>query len=194
MARLQPSPVCVRISPEEAPTMLHKSVNAGCAAAVLFAFGASAPLMAQTEAEIEVQLEVPTPPEEDAQTEVVGGATLYQRIGGYDLIAEIVDDFFGRMAEDERLRGYFAGLSEDTMRQVRQDTVDFVCEKTGGPCFYTGRDMAKVREGTEVSPADWERATELMAATLDARGVQGELRDEIGTFLAGLRKDIVDEK
>ncbi len=174
--------------------MFYISLNAACAAAVLLALGASTPLMAQTEAEVEVQVEVPTPPEEDAQTDVVGGATLYQRMGGYDSMAEIVEDFFARMADDERLQVYFADLDEDTMRQVRQGTVDFVCEKTGGPCFYTGRDMAEAHEGTGISPADWERATELMSASLDARGVQGELRDEIGTFLAGLRQDIVDEE
>jgi hemoglobin len=151
--------------------------------------------MAQTESatEAEDQVEIPSPPEEDARTEVVGGATLYQRMGGYDSIAEIVDDFFARMVEEERLQVHFADLSDDSMRKIRQDTVDFVCERTGGPCFYTGRDMAEAHDGTGIGPDDWERATELMAATLDARGVQGELRDEIGAFLAGLREDIVDE-
>lgn len=172
-----------------------RSMLAGAAALLLVA-GASFPAMAQTgsesDSEAEVEVEVPTPPGEDAQTDVVGGATLYQRIGGYDSIAEIVDEFFARMADDERLQVHFAGLDEDAMRQVRQDTVDFVCEKTGGPCFYTGRDMAEAHEGTGISEADWERATELMAAALDTAGVQGELRDEIGTFLAGLRQDIVD--
>jgi hemoglobin len=159
------------------------------AAALLLGAGTPFPAMAQSE----VEVEVPTPPEDDAQTDVVGGATLYQRIGGYDSIAGIVDDFFARMAEDERLQVYFADLDEDTMRQLRQDTVDFVCEKTGGPCFYTGRDITDAHEGTGISPADWERASELMAAALDTGGVQGELRDEIGAFLAGLREDIVDE-
>ena len=164
------------------------------AAALLLVAGAPFPALAQTESEVEGQVEVPTPPGEDARTDVVGGATLYQRIGGYDSITEIVDDVLARMAEDDRLQGYFAGLGEDTMRQLRQDTVDFVCEKTGGPCFYTGRDMAEAHEGTGISPADWERASELMAAALDTGGVQGELRDEIGAFLAGLREDIVGEE
>ncbi len=173
---------------------MHVSRPILAAAGLLLVAVAPFPAMAQSdsEAEVDVQVEVPTPPEEDARTDVVGGATLYQRIGGYDSIVEIVDDVLARMAEDERLQGYFAGLSEDAMRQVRQDTVDFVCEKTGGPCFYTGRDMAEAHEGTGINPADWERATELMAAALDNGGVQGELRDEIGAFLAGLREDIVD--
>ena len=172
--------------------MKHPSIIA--CAAVLLAAGASAPAIAQSEAETEVQIEVPTPPGEDATTKVVGGATLYRRLGGYDVIAQTVDDFFERMGEDERLKRFLASESDSSMRRIRQHTVDFLCQKTGGPCFYTGRDMDAVHEGTGISAADWERATELMAASLDARGFQGELRDEIGGFIAGLRDDIVDEE
>ena len=164
------------------------------AVALLLVAGSHFPALAQTDSDVDEQVEVPAPPETDAPTDVVGGATLYQRIGGYDTIAGIVDDVLGRMVEDDRLRGHFADLDEDAMRKLRQDTVDFVCEKTGGPCFYTGRAMAEAHEGTGISPADWERAAELMAAALDTGGVQGELLDEIGAFLAGFREDIVDEK
>jgi hemoglobin len=173
--------------------MSHPSIIA-CAAALLLVAGPPAPLMAQNEAETEVQIDVPSPPGKDAATEVVGGATLYQRLGGYDAIAETVDDFFERMGEDERLKRIFADQSDSSMRRIRQHTVDFLCEKTGGPCFYTGRDMDAVHEGTRITAADWERAAELMAASLDAGGFQGELRDEIGGFIAGLRDDIVDEE
>jgi hemoglobin len=172
--------------------MMHPSIIA--CAAVLLAVGAPAPAMAQGEAETEVQIEVPSPPGEEAATEVVGGATLYRRLGGYDAIAQTVDDFFERLGEDERLQRFFAGQSVSSMRRIRQHTVEFLCEKTGGPCFYTGRDMDAVHEGTGITAADWERATELMAASLDAGGFQGELRDEIGGFIAGLRDDIVDEE
>jgi hemoglobin len=180
--------------------MFHKSVIATGAAALMFAVTALAPLMAQTDSEAqtdteaEAEVEVPTPPEEDARTEVVGGATLYQRLGGYDAIAEGVDDVMARMAEDERLQRILEHLDESELRRVRQNSVDFICQETGGPCFYTGPGMAEAHEGTGITAADWERATELMAETLDARGVMGELRDELGTFLAGLRQDIVDEE
>jgi hypothetical protein len=33
-----------------------------------------------------------------------------------------------------------------------------------------------------------------MGETLDARAILGELREEIGAFIAGLRVDIVDEE
>jgi hemoglobin len=168
-----------------------------CAAALMLVAGSGpvlGPVMAQSEAETEVQVETPDPPEQDAETEVVAGATLYQRVGGYDAIAEMVDDFFERMGEDESLQRFFIGQSESSMRRIRQHTVDFLCERTGGPCFFTGRDMAAVHEGTGITEADWERATELMAETMDANGLMGELRDEVGRFIASLEDDIVEEE
>lgn len=155
-------------------------------AALLLAAAGPDPLTAQTE--------IPTPSGEAAETAVVGGATLYQRLGGYDSIAEAVDDVLRRMGEDERLKRFLEPLNDAEMRRLRQNTVDFVCEKTGGPCFYTGEDLAKAHEGTGITVQDWDRASEIMVATLNARGVQGELRDEIGGFIAGLREDIVSEE
>ena len=181
--------------------MIHPSLSIACAAALLLAAGpgldafpGTTPVLAQTDSETGTgeTVEIPTPPGPAARTEVVAGATLYQRLGGYDVIAEVVDDFLARMGEDESLQRFVAHMSDADLRRFRQNTVDFICEKTGGPCFYTGPDMAQAHEGTGITAADWEQATGLMAATLDARGFQGELRDEFGGFIAGLRDDIVD--
>jgi hemoglobin len=170
--------------------MVHIGAVIAGVAAVLLLAGVADPVRAQTD----TQVEVPTPPGQDAETQVVGGATLYQRLGGYDSIAEGVDDFLARMGEDARLRRFLEPLSETDLRRLRQHSVDFLCEKTGGPCFYTGRDMAEAHRGQGISAADWEHATELMATTLDARGVQGELRDELGGFIAGLKEAIVEKE
>jgi hemoglobin len=154
---------------------------------------APAGLQAQSQSEPAAEVEVPTPPGQETGTKVVGGSTLYQRLGGYDAIAEGVDDVLKRIAEDELLRRFLAGASDKQLRRLRQKAVDYVCEKTGGPCFYIGRDAAEAHADAGVTEADWERASELMAAVLDARGVQGELREEIGGFLADLREDIVEK-
>ncbi len=172
--------------------MMHLGAMIAGMAALLLLAGVPGPVAAQTETETEV--EAPTPPGEAAETGLVGGATLYQRLGGYDSIAEGVDDFLARMGEDEQLRRFLEPLSDSDLRRLRQHTVNFLCEKTGGPCFYTGHDMAEAHRGAGISAADWEHAAELMATTLDARGVQGELRDELGGFIAGLKGDIVENE
>lgn len=163
----------------------------GAALLLLVAGGpAPAPVLAQSGDETEI----PAPAGEEAATDVVGGATLYQRLGGYDVIAGSVDDFLRRMGEHERLRRFLEGASEEDLRRVRQNTVDFLCQETGGPCFYTGKDMDEAHEGKGVSAEDWDEASELMAVTLDAQGITGELREEFGGFIAGLRDAVVDEE
>jgi len=48
------------------------------------------------------------------------GTTLYARLGGYDAIAAVVDDVQGRWAKDTQLAKFFRGLSQDSLRKIRQ--------------------------------------------------------------------------
>jgi len=67
--------------------------------------------------------------------------SLYARLGGYDAIAAVSDEFVGRLAGDPQLGKFFVGHSQDSLRRIRQLVVDQLCEATGGPCYYIGRDM-----------------------------------------------------
>src|SRR5438094_5336981 len=67
--------------------------------------------------------------------------TLYKRLGGYDALAAVTDDFIGRLATDPKEGRFFVGLSTDSKVRVRQHVVDFLCVATISPCKYNGRDM-----------------------------------------------------
>lgn len=41
-------------------------------------------------------------------------ASLYKRLGGYDAIAAVVDDFIGRLLADKQLSRFFTGVSTDS--------------------------------------------------------------------------------
>jgi hypothetical protein len=45
---------------------------------------------------------------------------LYQRLGGYDALAAVTDDFIGHLATDPQLGRFFVGLSTDSKIRVRQ--------------------------------------------------------------------------
>src|SRR5262249_30505229 len=75
------------------------------------------------------------------------GPTLYQRLGGYDAIAAVTDDFLDRLAHDKSLGRFFVGHSTDSVTRIRHDIVDFLCRATGGPCVYRGRDMKASHAG-----------------------------------------------
>lgn len=65
--------------------------------------------------------------------------SLYQRLGGYDAIAAVVDDFIGRLIADPQATRFFVGHSTDSKQRIRQLVVDQLCAATGGPwCISDG--------------------------------------------------------
>jgi hemoglobin len=118
--------------------------------------------------------------------------TLYKRLGGYDAIAAVADDFIGRLLKDPNFERFFVGFADDSKKRIRQHLVDFLCEKTGGPCFYTGRDMKTAHAGMKVSKEEWDKAVALIGATLAALKVPAEESQELASMLVPLEKDIVE--
>jgi hemoglobin len=119
-------------------------------------------------------------------------ASLYERLGGYDAIAAVTDDFLGRLVSDPQVGRFFVGHGEDSMRRARQLTVDFICNATGGPCFFTGRTMEVTHEGMGITAEDWEISMGHLNATLDQFAVPSPEREEVIAFFSGLRDSIVD--
>jgi hemoglobin len=118
--------------------------------------------------------------------------SLYHRLGGYDAIAAATDDLLARLQADPQLRDYWKGASKNNQRKARQLIVDFMTEAAGGPAFYTGRDMKTSHEGMRIDERDWQVFMRHAAATLDHFAVPQREKDEVLTFFAGLRGDIVD--
>ncbi len=120
--------------------------------------------------------------------------SLYKRLGGYDAIAGVVDDFLSRLAGDPSLGRFFTGLSNDSRRKVRQNIVDQLCEATGGPCYYVGRSMKTVHAGLGITEADWTGTVTLLGQTFDKFKVGQKERDEVLAALTALKPDIVTAK
>ena len=94
--------------------------------------------------------------------------SLYARLGGYDAIALVVDDFIHRLATDKRFEKFFSGFSEDSQKRLRQHILDQFCAAAGGPCIYTGREMRTVHKGLGISEADWDAAAKNLVAALSS--------------------------
>ena len=119
--------------------------------------------------------------------------SLYQRLGGYDAVAAVTDDFLGRLATDKQLGRFFPGHSEDSVKRIRQHIVDFLCAATGGPCLYTGRDMKTSHKGLGVTESDWNQAVVLLVQTLDKFKVPATEKSEVLGAVSGLKGDIVEK-
>jgi hemoglobin len=119
--------------------------------------------------------------------------SLYARLGGYDAVAAVVDDFIGRLVSDKRFAKFFVGHSEDSLHKIRQHIVDQFCAAAGGPCLYTGRDMKTSHKGLGITGDDWDAAANHLVATLDKFKVPKAEKDELLAFVTTLRKDIVEK-
>jgi hemoglobin len=119
--------------------------------------------------------------------------TLYQRLGGYDALAAVTDDFLGRLAADASIKRFFVGHSKGSIARIRQLIVDQLCAATGGPCVYTGRDMKSVHEGLGISRADWDAAVAHLNGTLDKFKVPARERGEVLDAISAFEKDIVEK-
>jgi len=126
-----------------------------------------------------------------------GGAkkekSLYERLGGYDALAAVTDDFIGRLATDKSLGKFFVGLSTDSKTKVRQHVIDFLCKATGGPCAYTGRDMKLVHTGLGITKAEWDASVQHLIGTLDKFKVPKKEKSEVLGAVGPLEKDIVEK-
>ncbi|HYF34605.1 MAG TPA: group 1 truncated hemoglobin [Prosthecobacter sp.] len=120
--------------------------------------------------------------------------SLYKRLGGYDAIAAVTDDFLGRLVADPQLKRFFVGFSNDSKQRIRQHTVNFLCKATGGPCEYNGRDMKTVHTGVGITEEDWNLSVKHLEATLDKFKVPARERQEVLAAIGGLKGDIVEAK
>lgn len=117
--------------------------------------------------------------------------SLYERLGGYDAVAAVVDEFIKRLGEDKQLGRFLTGLSTDSKKKLRQHVLNQFCAATGGPCIYTGRDMKTVHTGLGITDAEWEIGAKHLADTLDKYKVPKKEKDEVIAFVSSLKKDIV---
>lgn len=119
--------------------------------------------------------------------------TLYKRLGGYDAVAAVTDDFLARLAAETQFQPFFRGHSTDSMARLRQHVVDQLCAATGGPCVYTGRDMKTTHAGLGITEKDWDLAVKDLVATLDKFNVPAKEKSEVLGAISALKKDIVEK-
>ena len=116
--------------------------------------------------------------------------SLYERLGGKEAITAVVDDFVGRVAADNRINKFFAKAD---IPRLKTQLVNQICEASGGPCKYTGRDMKAVHKGMGVTGEAFDALVGDLVATLDKFKVPAKEKGELLSVLGPMKKDIVEK-
>ena len=115
---------------------------------------------------------------------------LFERLGGKGAIEAVIDDFLGRVAKDERINALFA---VGDVPRLRQRLVELVCQGTGGPCVYSGRDMKTAHQGMKITNEQFDALVGHLVATLDKFKVPAQEKNELLGVLGPMRASIVEE-
>ena len=117
--------------------------------------------------------------------------SLYKRLGGREGIALVVGDFVGNMAADPRVNERFKGMQPAAVEKLKSNLADQICDATGGPCSYLGRDMRTVHTGMNITDAEFSALVEDLVKALDKKGVGAKEKSELLALLAPMKPDIV---
>ena len=119
--------------------------------------------------------------------------TLYERLGGKKSITAVVDDFVGRVAADSGINSFFKDTAADPRRlaKFKKNLVDQICQASGGPCKYMGKDMKTAHAGMGITSPDFNALVEDLVAALDKFKVGDKEKNELLGALAPMKSDIV---
>jgi hemoglobin len=119
---------------------------------------------------------------------------LYDRLGGVYPISVVVDDFIERLLVDDTLNANPA--IRDARERVPKQGLKFhvtalVCQATGGPCTYTGRDMKTAHAHLNISEKEWQAMLDAFRTTLDKFKVPAAEQGELVAIVNTTKPEIV---
>jgi hemoglobin len=119
--------------------------------------------------------------------------TLYTNLGGKKAIVAVVDQFVTNVGGDTRINGYFKDTvaSPKRLAMFKTNLVDQICQASGGPCKYKGKDMKTAHAGMGVDTAAFSALVEDLVKALDKFNVKEADKNTLLGVLGPMKSDIV---
>lgn len=120
-------------------------------------------------------------------------SSLYDRLGGINSIAAVVDQFLANVVADPTINGRFAATVADPFRTqlLRNNLIDQICAGSGGPCQYKGKTMLQAHTGMQITEAEFNALVGDLVAALDHFNVPKAEKDELLGILGPMKSDVV---
>ena len=114
--------------------------------------------------------------------------SLYERLGGKESIAAVVNHLWGVVSTDKRINHYFV----DTKPEIfGGKLVDFLCEGSGGPCVYQGANMQQAHKGMMITSDEFDALAEGVIQSLEHFNVPPRETNEVMTMLGGMKLAVI---
>jgi hemoglobin len=134
----------------------------------------------------------PLPQSQPPQATIRTEPSLYRRLGGYNVIAAIIDSVMERLRTDHRFVQRAGGSNELSQQRGRHKLVGQLCELSGGPCMYIGPAMKIPERGRGITEKDWKATRKHMARTLSELRVAPKESEEVIALWTRYKDEIAE--
>jgi hemoglobin len=114
-------------------------------------------------------------------------SSLYQQLGEREGIANVVEDLLYLIVEDERINQQFKGMD---VAQFHHNLTDQLCELSGGPCTYTGREMRELHSDMAITDTQFNALAENLILAMEQNEIPTGAQNRLIKQLLPLYPDI----
>lgn len=121
--------------------------------------------------------------------------SLYDRLGGKEAIAKVVDLFVANVGADTRINAFFANTDDAGFAHLKAMLVDQICDaaSAGTACKYTGKSMPEAHHGMKITQEQFDALVEDLVKALDAAGVGATEQQQLLGVLGPMSSQIVGQ-
>jgi len=119
---------------------------------------------------------------------------LYDRLGGLLGITQVTDDFIDRLVTNKTLNAnpaIDAGRKRSPAAYLKFHVSTLLCQVTGGPCKYTGREMKASHVHLNISEKEWGVMVAEFKKSLARFKVPAKEQQELFDIVGKTKGDIV---
>lgn len=116
-------------------------------------------------------------------------ATIYDRLGGAEGIANIVDDVMAAHLENPAVKTRFENIED--LEHARTMAIEFFAAGSGGPEQYTGLDMRTAHRGMNISEQEYLAVVDDIMGALAKNGIVEGTQKDVLAILYSLKGDII---
>jgi len=114
--------------------------------------------------------------------------SLYQRLGGVERIAAVVDDALDRHAVNPLLAPRFRGKDLPRLKMLG---TQFFCAGSGGPEKYEGRDLRDTHAGMNANEQELIAAIDDFVAAMQGQGIGAAEVNEVVAILYSFKGEVL---
>ncbi len=115
--------------------------------------------------------------------------TLYQRLGGEEGIARLVDDIIAAHLANPLVKTRFEKITD--MAHIKKLSREFLTTGSGGPQTYTGQGMLAVHKGMNISEQEFLVVVDDIFVALDKNRIDEDSKKDVLAILYSLKDQII---